>query len=250
MKLQHFMTSPFQTIHLALEKINLNNKGFLIVVDEKEQTLGTLTDGDIRRAFLEGKTIQDNIEHIYHQDFSFITIEDSFDKIIEKFKSPKVNFLPIIDENYQLRNIITKKQFHYLLMEDFNFDIMFDFLSLDKNLIEHEIFNKPWGFFKTTFLNPFSRAKIIQVYPTGELSYQEHKKREEHWVVIKGQGILVIGETTKQIKAGDYVYIPKGCKHKISNPSKNDSLMISEVQLGEYFGEDDIIRYEDKYGRC
>lgn len=138
---------------------------------------------------------------------------------------------------------------HYLLIEDIKFNLYFDFSTLDNKSIEHEIYNRPWGFYKTTFLNKYARAKIIKVYPEGALSLQEHKKREEHWVVIKGEGELIIGESIKIVRSGDYIYIPKGCKHKITNKCKNESLMISEVQLGEYFGEDDIIRYEDKYGR-
>ncbi|OEF97736.1 hypothetical protein BHF68_14050 [Desulfuribacillus alkaliarsenatis] len=122
-------------------------------------------------------------------------------------------------------------------------------MSLDEEMIEHEIYDKPWGFFKTTFLNPYSRAKIIKINPLGELSLQEHSRREEHWVIIKGTGELIIGDSKKVMQAGDYIFIPKQCKHKITNISSTEPLMISEIQLGEYFGEDDIIRYDDKYGR-
>jgi len=82
---------------------------------------------------------------------------------------------------------------------------MYDFFSLDENQLEYEIYNRPWGIYKTTFLNKYSRAKIIKVYPKSELSLQEHKKREEHWIIVKGKGILIIGESTKNVSKGDYI---------------------------------------------
>jgi mannose-1-phosphate guanylyltransferase/mannose-6-phosphate isomerase len=240
---------PEQTIFEALKTIDDNMKGFVIVIDHDMSVLGILTDGDIRRSFLEGKQIDDKIDSIYNYSFEYVRVDSEFDMVISKFKSPKVNFLPIVDSTNKLINIITKKQFHILLMEDIEFDLSYDFMQLDETIIEHEIYNKPWGFFKTTFLNPYARAKIIKINPLQELSLQEHEKREEHWVIIKGIGKMVIGGSEKFMQAGDYIFIPKQCKHKITNLSDVEPLMISEIQLGEYFGEDDIIRYEDRYGR-
>lgn len=252
MDLSQYTIQPTQTIFDALGKIEFNKKGFLIVTNENDIVLGTMTDGDIRRAFLKGLTVNNSIETIYSKNFNYINIEDSFERVIELFKPSKINFLPIIDARGKLTNVITKTQLHYALIEDIPFDLQFDFSFLDHFTLEHEIYNRPWGFYKTTFLNQYARAKIIKLYPGEELSLQEHKKREEHWVIVNGEGILIIGESEKKVVAGDYIYIPKGCKHKITNTSKTESLMISEVQLGEYFGEDDIIRYEDKYqrGKC
>lgn len=87
------------------------------------------------------------------------------------------------------------------------------------------------------------------VNPKGILSLQEHKRREEHWVIINGEGRVTLGDSVKNVHAGDFIYIPKGCKHRLENPSGSEYLMVAEVQLGDYFGEDDIIRYEDIYGR-
>lgn len=233
----------------ALRKIDNNRKGFVIVIDYNNVVLGVLTDGDIRRGFLEGKAMYDSIGAIYNKRYEYVNVTSAFDEIIQKFKSSKVNCLPIVDSERRLVNIITKKQFHILLMEVIDFDLYYNFMDLDEEIIEHEIYDKPWGFFKTTFLNPYARAKIIKINPLGELSLQEHLKREEHWVIINGTGALVIGDSEKTMQAGDYIFIPKRCKHKITNLSDTDPLMISEIQMGKYFGEDDIIRYEDKYGR-
>ncbi|RNI08443.1 CBS domain-containing protein [Methanohalophilus halophilus] len=249
MKLYPYVIYPTQKIKFALEKIDKNKQGFLIVIDNSKKVIGTLSDGDIRRGFLKGTKIDDYVDSVKFSDFEYIYITSSFKEITQKFKSGKITFLPILDSSYKLINIITKKQFHLLLMEDMIYDLNSDFFSLDVTKLDHEIYNRPWGYYKTTFLNEQTRAKIIKVLPKGELSLQEHKKREEHWVIIKGCGEVIIGDSVKNVYPGDYVFVPKGCKHKISNKLSDDTLLVSEVQLGDYFGEDDIIRYKDIYGR-
>lgn len=105
------------------------------------------------------------------------------------------------------------------------------------------------GVYKTTLLAKHVQSKIITVFPKGELSLQKHKRREEHWIIIKGEGKIILEDSILEVQQGRYIYIPKGCKHKVINSSYTDNLIFAEVQLGDYFGEDDIIRYEDKYGR-
>lgn len=237
------------TIFKALEQIERNKKGFVIIIDKNNAVQGTLTDGDIRRSILKGKDINKSVMDLFSKDFAFVYENDSFDKVIELFKSSKIDFVPIIKKNRELINVITKVQLHTALLEGIEWNFDYDFSSFDNRTIDHEIYNRPWGYYKTVFLSDYSRAKIIQVNPGEELSLQEHKKREEHWIIVKGMGEMTIGESVNSVYAGSYVYIPKGCKHRIKNVSGDTPLMISEVQLGSYFGEDDIIRYSDKYGR-
>jgi len=246
--MNHNLLINNQTILLeALKKINKNKKRFLISVDSNKYIKGIVTDGDIRRALIEGNDLNDCVENICQNNFQYLTLDATFDEMCEKFKSEKIDFLPVIHEK-KLVNIITKKQFHILLLEDISFDLMFDFSLFDQHILEHEIYNRPWGFYKSTMLTPHAQAKIIVVFPNSELSLQEHKKREEHWVIIKGKGQVILGESVLEAYPGKNIYIPKGCKHQIINNS-NENLIFSEVQLGNYFGEDDIIRYSDKYGR-
>ncbi len=249
MNLERFTIFNNNNLITALKKIDSNNHGFLVVLNNYKKVIGTLTDGDIRRALIQGASIHEDVGQATNNNFQYICNDSNLVDIIEIFKSPKIDFLPILNNNKELINIITKKQLHIFLLHDLQFDIMYDFFSLDENELEHEIYDRPWGIYKTTFLNRYSRAKIIKIYPKGELSLQEHKKREEHWIIVKGKGYLILGESTKKVSKGDYIFIPKGCKHKIINESDSEILTISEIQLGEYFGEDDIIRYEDKYGR-
>ena len=80
------------------------------------------------------------------------------------------------------------------------------------------------------------------------LSLQSHKKRAEHWVVIQGEATIVSGGKMQKLKINESTFIAKAQKHRLSNET-NIGLEIIEVQTGEYLGEDDIVRYDDKYGR-
>lgn len=249
MDLNRYSIEPSESILEALKKIDDNKKGFLLVTNEEKLFMGTLTDGDIRRAFIKGIEINEKIDKIYNRQSEKVSSDEEFSKVIELFKSPRIKFLPIIGEKGKLTNVITKSNMHVLLLEDTKFDLDYEFTKIDDSLLEHEIFNRPWGFYKTTFINDYSQSKIIKVNPKGVLSLQEHKRREEYWVVINGSGEVTVGESVKRVESGNFVYIPKGCKHRLENTSEIESLMIAEVQLGDYFGEDDIIRYDDIYGR-
>ncbi len=237
-----------ESILNAIEKLQKNKKRFLICVNNEEVVEGVITDGDVRRGFLEGYMLKDSVQSILNQDFEYLLTTSKFDHICEKFKSEKIDFLPIVDHNLKLKNIITKKQFHIMLLENIDLDLSNDFTNLDHYTLEHEIYNRPWGFYKSTILTVHAQSKIITVFPQNALSLQEHKRREEHWVIIKGRGKVILGESVIDVYPGKYIYIPKGCKHQLINDS-NENVIFSEVQLGEYFGEDDIIRYSDKYGR-
>jgi len=232
----------------VLKKIDFNKKGFVTVVDSSNVLKGILTDGDIRRALIGGITLDCNISSLYNKTFECIYLDYEIGTIVEKFKSEELKFLPILDQDNHLIDVLTKKQFHVLLLKDIEFNLE-NLPEIAEEELDYEIFSRPWGFYKSTIIANHSQSKVIYVLPDSSLSLQEHKKREEHWVIIKGKGKVILGESELNVYPGKYIYIPKGCKHKISNTSSNNNLIFTEVQLGDYFGEDDIIRYEDKYGR-
>lgn len=249
MQIDQFMIVEHETVLNALAKIDQNRKGFLVVVNESRIVVGTLTDGDIRRAFIAGHAVHAPITECYNQTFTRIVEDDDIGISVELFKNGKIKFLPILDRQGHLINIITRNNLQTLLLEDRSFDCHYDFLNMDDTVIDHEIFNRPWGYYKTTFLNPYAQSKIMKINPQAKLSLQAHHRREEYWVVIVGQGEVTIGESVKKVEAGSFIFIPQGCKHRVINTSQDATLMIAEVQLGDYFGEDDIIRFEDIYGR-
>ena len=107
---------------------------------------------------------------------------------------------------------------------------------------------RPWGYFEVLSDASDHKVKKIVVEPTGILSLQRHKLRSEHWFVVSGKGIASVDGKVYPVQAGSAVDIPALKTHRLEN-SSTENLVIIEVQTGEYFGEDDIERLEDKYGR-
>ena len=247
--LKAFIVENNISIIEALQKIDQNKKGFLIVTDSNGAILGTLTDGDIRRAFIKGFSVDDSIASIYTKTFKYLTLKDGIPGATELFKSESIKFLPVLDNEKKLLNVITKSQMHALLLQDIHAELDYDFLSLDEGIVDYEIFQRPWGFYKTTVMNEYFQSKVISVNPKSQLSLQSHNHREEHWIVAHGVGTVQLDQSVIEVKCGSSIFIPKGCKHRLTNTDDKESLIITEVQIGDYFGEDDIIRYEDIYGR-
>ncbi len=107
---------------------------------------------------------------------------------------------------------------------------------------------RPWGYFEVLSDAPDHKVKRIVVEPGGVLSLQRHKKRAEHWFIVSGSGMVTLEGKKSPVQAGSAVDIPQGAAHRMENISSGN-LVIIEVQTGTYFGEDDIERLEDKYGR-
>lgn len=244
-----FVAGVDATIIDSLKKIDTNKKGFLIIENIEGKVVGTLTDGDIRRAFIKGIGIEAPISSVYTRQFQYLRKEDGLTKATELFKNNAIRFLPIIDGNGKLINIITKNQMHALLLQDIHADLTYQFSDLDEGIVDYEIYQRPWGFYKTTVMNDYFQSKVISVNPKSQLSLQSHKHREEHWIVAHGIGTVQLDESIVEVHCGSSIFIPKGCKHRLTNTDEKENLIITEVQIGDYFGEDDIIRYEDIYGR-
>lgn len=114
--------------------------------------------------------------------------------------------------------------------------------------VVHEFEYRPWGYFEILRDTDGFKSKVIRVDPGQQLSYQSHAKRAEHWVVIKGHPEVVLNDEVLKPKPGEHIYIPLGAKHRMRNPTK-ETVEFVEVQVGTYFGEDDIVRYQDDYKR-
>ena len=113
----------------------------------------------------------------------------------------------------------------------------------------HRTVYRPWGSFTTISEGKGFKVKRIVVSPGQSLSLQLHHKRSEHWVIVSGHAEVINGEQILQMKANEHVYIPLGNKHRLTNLDKEKELIIIETQLGDYLGEDDIVRFNDIYGR-
>lgn len=108
--------------------------------------------------------------------------------------------------------------------------------------------NRPWGQFTVMEDAEHYKLKHLRVNPGQRLSLQMHHQREEHWIIVAGTPTITVGEKTWQAKPGEYIHIPTQARHRIGNQGKTPAELV-EVQLGSYFGEDDIVRFEDDYNR-
>jgi len=108
---------------------------------------------------------------------------------------------------------------------------------------------RPWGYFEILYEDSNAKVKKIRVNSGHVLSYQSHKKRREDWIIIEGSGYVVIEGVQTDCSQGDRFRIDLDQKHRIGSSFKDPGLTFIEIQTGEYFGEDDIIRYSDIYNR-
>ena len=108
---------------------------------------------------------------------------------------------------------------------------------------------RPWG--KFTILDEASAYKVkrIEVFPGKRLSYQKHSKRAEHWFVVSGTAKVTLDGNVIEVRPGEAVDIAIGTAHRVENPHDSEACVFIETQTGSYFGEDDIVRLEDDFGR-
>lgn len=115
--------------------------------------------------------------------------------------------------------------------------------------MDRESEERPWGSWHVIDVEHGFKIKRIHVAPGCRLSYQSHEHRSEHWVVVRGTATCLIDGVTTTAVPGESVDVATGAKHRLANEG-TEELIIVEVQLGSYTGEDDITRLEDDYGRC
>jgi mannose-6-phosphate isomerase len=112
-----------------------------------------------------------------------------------------------------------------------------------------EFSERPWGTY--TVLSdaaPDHKVKRLVVWPGKRLSYQRHARRAEHWFIVAGTATVTLDGAVSRVGAGQAIDIPMGAAHRVGNDGTDDVVLI-EVQIGSYFGEDDIVRLEDDFGR-
>jgi mannose-1-phosphate guanylyltransferase/mannose-6-phosphate isomerase len=117
-----------------------------------------------------------------------------------------------------------------------------------EQVLHHSLVHRPWGSYEVLTELPGYKVKHIVVKPGESLSLQRHKRRSEHWVVVRGQADVVVAERSYLLSAGESIDIPVATLHQLSNQS-DENIELIEVQLGAYLGEDDIERLHDRYGR-
>lgn len=108
---------------------------------------------------------------------------------------------------------------------------------------------RPWGSFTVLDEGDNYKVKRIEVLPGKRLSYQRHSRRAEHWYVVRGTAKVTLNGVEKLVNAGESIDIARETAHRVENPHADELLVFIETQTGDYFGEDDIVRLEDDFGR-
>ena len=128
-------------------------------------------------------------------------------------------------------------------------EVVHQLIDLERDAVDHhQTVYRPWGWYSILEDAEDCKVKRLVVKPGQVLSLQKHEKRSEHWTVIRGEAKVRLGDKEFLLQANQSTYIPAGTLHRLENPGFEDVHLI-EVQTGSYFGEDDIVRYEDLYGR-
>lgn len=149
---------------------------------------------------------------------------------------------------------LSRERCRQVVTDHYNCDRMVsEYVTIYERILEREKPHAqhaapPWGRWEVLLDEPTYKVKRITVLPDKRLSYQKHFKREEHWIIVEGKAMVTLDGRDILLLAGETVDIPLQAAHRIANPGP-DRLVFIEVQRGTYFGEDDIIRLQDDYGR-
>lgn len=119
--------------------------------------------------------------------------------------------------------------------------------EIQYNSPDHD--ERPWGSFTVIDEADDYKVKRLEVLPQKRLSYQRHARRAEHWYVVRGIAKVTLNGNEILLKTGESLDVACGDAHRIENPDVSETLILIETQTGEYFGEDDIVRLEDDFGR-
>jgi len=160
------------------------------------------------------------------------TVEEAIDAVIKSTEISRLACRRSVEKNFSTERMVD------------------DYLEIYARILDQakREDHRPWGYFKVLSDAADHKVKRIVVYPGKRLSLQRHKHRSEHWHMIEGEGLATVDKKQVRLKKGDSIDIPLGAIHRMENSTKSKMVFI-EVQQGDYFGEDDIERLEDDFGR-
>ena len=229
-----FEECPSESFDIAI--MEKTNKGIVIPLNCGWNDIGSWkavwenSKKDENGNFIQGKVIAEKTNDCYLRSDKRLIVGIGLQDLV----IVETNDAVLISNKYQsqlVKNIVEKLK--------------------DNKIIEgkqHTKVHRPWGHYLSIVGDSRWQVKLISVKPGEKLSLQMHHHRSEHWVVVKGTAKVEIDQKLSILSENESIYIPLGSKHRLSNPGKIKLILI-EVQSGSYVGEDDIIRFEDNYGR-
>ena len=229
-----FKSCPSKSIDVAvLEKTNL---GTVIKLDAGWDDLGSWksicdnSNKDNNQNILKGKTFAKNVKNSYLRSENRLIVGLGFE-----------NLLVIETDD----TVLVANKDSLTLMKELIEDLERE--NFEETRVNKKV-HRPWGHFTSLIKEENWQVKRLSINPNESLSLQMHNFRAENWIVVKGIAKVQIDEKICFLNPNESIYIPKGAKHRLSNTDKTP-LEIIEVQIGTYLGEDDIIRFKDKYKR-
>ena len=194
------------------------------------QSLYEIKEKDVNGNVLTGKVVTDNVKNSFIYSQKEIVAVSGLENVV-LVETEDAIMACKLDESQNVKKLYEKLKAK----------------ESDTTKLHKTVF-RPWGYYTCMTQGEGYLIKTICVMPKQKLSIQSHNHRSEHWVVLEGTALVLLDGKEYTVHAGDSIDIPLGAKHSLQNPYDNE-LKIVEVQKGDYISEDDIIRYEDCYGR-
>jgi len=231
---QAFESSPSDSIDYAL--MEKSDNVVVIPLDAQWNDIGSwsalhdIGTKDANGNVIKGDVITQDTTNTYINANHHMVATIGVDNLII-VDTPDATFIATQDKAQEVKSIVESLQAK----------------GRDEGTMHRKVF-RPWGWYDSIESGKHFQVKRLHVNPGAKLSLQMHHKRAEHWVVVSGTATAINGEEILTLKEGDSTYIPIGTTHGLENKA-NKQLEIIEVQSGAYLGEDDIVRFEDIYGR-
>ena len=231
---QAFESSPSDSIDYAL--MEKSNNVVVVSLDAQWNDIGAwpalydIGKKDGQGNVIKGDVITQDTTNTYINVDHHLVAAIGVDSLII-IDTPDATFITTQDKAQEVKNIVES------LQAGGRFES-----------IAHRKVYRPWGWYDSIESGEYFQVKRLHVNPGAKLSLQMHHKRAEHWVVVSGTATVTNGKKTFSLNKGESTYIPLGVTHALENQTK-EPLEIIEVQSGTYLGEDDIIRFKDRYGR-
>jgi mannose-1-phosphate guanylyltransferase/mannose-6-phosphate isomerase len=231
---QSFESSPSDSIDYAL--MEKSNNVVVVPLDAQWNDIGAwsalhdIGTKDTNGNVIKGDVITQDTTNTYINANHHMVATIGVDNLII-VDTPDATFIAAQDKAQEVKSIVESLQAN----------------GRDEGAMHRKVF-RPWGWYDSIESGKHFQVKRLHVNPGAKLSLQMHHKRAEHWVVVSGVATAINGDKVLTLKEGESTYIPLGITHALENKT-SDPLEIIEVQSGAYLGEDDIVRFEDIYGR-
>jgi len=231
---QAFESSPSDSIDYAL--MEKSNNVVVVPLDAQWNDIGAwsalhdIGTKDTNGNVIKGDVIIKDTTNTYINANHHMVATIGVDNLII-VDTPDATFIATQDKAQEVKSIVESLQAN----------------GRDEGTMHRKVY-RPWGWYDSIEMGEHFQVKRLHVNPSAKLSLQMHHKRAEHWVVVSGTATVINGEDVLTLIEGDSTYIPIGVTHGLENKT-NEQLEIIEVQSGTYLGEDDIVRFEDIYGR-